>query len=53
MGPASDQPGQRLFGAVIEGPGGPWFFKGTGPEATMDGNREAFLTMLKSVRLGQ
>ena len=50
MGPAKEQPGSRLLGAVVEGPGGPWFFKATGPDATLANQRDAFLTMLKSVR---
>jgi hypothetical protein len=50
MGPAKEQPGSRLLGAVVEGPGGPWFFKATGPDSTLAGQRDAFLTMLKSVR---
>lgn len=50
MGPAKEQPGSRLLGAVVEGPGGPWFFKVTGPDSTIGGQRDAFLTMLKSVR---
>jgi hypothetical protein len=50
MGPSEPQPGARLLGAVVEGPGGPWFFKATGPDATLAGQREAFLTMLRSVR---
>jgi hypothetical protein len=50
MGPETDQPNSRLFGAVVEGPGGPWFFKATGPDATLTAERENFLTMLKSVR---
>lgn len=49
-GPSSAQPDSRLFGAVVEGPGGPWFFKATGPEATMTPARDAFVAMLKSVR---
>jgi hypothetical protein len=49
-GPATDQPGYRLYGAVVEGPGGPWFFKLTGPEATVAAARESFLAMLASVR---
>ena len=40
----------RLFGAVVEGPGGPWFFKATGPDKTLGPQREEFLKMLKSVR---
>lgn len=50
MGPSTPQPDSRLLGAVVEGPGGPWFFKATGPEATLGPQREAFLTMLRSVR---
>jgi hypothetical protein len=40
----------RLYGAVVEGPGGPWFFKATGPDAILGAQRDAFVTMLKSVR---
>lgn len=50
MGPSTPQADSRLYGAVVEGPGGPWFFKATGPEATLAPQREAFVTMLKSVR---
>jgi len=50
MGPSSAQADSRLFGAVVEGPGGPWFFKATGPNATMTAARDAFVAMLKSVR---
>jgi hypothetical protein len=49
-GPATPQPNSRLLGAVVEGPGGPWFFKATGPEATLGPQRDAFVAMLKSVR---
>lgn len=49
-GPTSPQPGQRLMGAVVEGPGGPWFFKATGPEATMDAQRDAFKKMLRELK---
>lgn len=51
-GPANPQAGSRLFGAVIEGPGGPWFFKATGPEPTLAAARADFLVMLRSARLG-
>jgi len=50
MGPSSAVPNARLFGAVVEGPGGPWFFKAGGPDATMAPQRDAFVAMLKSVR---
>jgi hypothetical protein len=49
-GPTTPQPDSRLLGAVVEGPGGPWFFKATGPDATLAPQRDAFLAMLKSVR---
>lgn len=49
-GPSSPQPDSRLLGAVVEGPGGPWFFKATGPKATMEAERENFLEMLRGVR---
>jgi hypothetical protein len=50
MGPASAQTHARLFGAVVEGPGGPWFFKAQGPDATLTPQRDAFVGLLKSVR---
>ena len=49
-GPTSPQPNSRLLGAVVEGPGGPWFFKATGPKDTMAAEQEDFLEMLRSVR---
>lgn len=50
MGPAEAQPNSLLLGAVVEGPGGPWFFKATGPESTLAPQRDAFVAALKSVR---
>ncbi len=49
-GPSTPQPNSRLLGAVVEGPGGPWFFKATGPDTTLTPERDAFLAMLKSVK---
>ncbi|HRC85816.1 MAG TPA: hypothetical protein PK413_09430, partial [Thermoanaerobaculia bacterium] len=49
MGPATEQPGSRLLGAVVEGPGGPWFFKAVGPDTTLAVERENFFALLKSV----
>ena len=49
-GPSSPQPGSRLLGAVIEGPGGPWFVKATGPEATLAAARADFLALLATAR---
>ena len=50
MGPETEQPNSRLLGGIVEGPGGPWFFKATGPDATITAGRDAFINMLKSVR---
>jgi hypothetical protein len=50
MGPSTPQPNSRLLGAVVEGPGGPWFFKATGPDATLSAEHDAYLAMLKSIR---
>jgi hypothetical protein len=49
-GPTEPQPNSMLLGAVVEGPGGPWFFKVTGPAATLEGERDTFLDMLKTVQ---
>ncbi len=48
--PTTPLPGARLFGAVIEGKGGPWFIKATGPDATLAPQRLALLTMLQRAR---
>jgi hypothetical protein len=52
MGPGVAQPDSVLLAAVVEGTGGPWFVKATGPAKTMKGQREAFFAMLKSIRAG-
>jgi hypothetical protein len=49
-GPTAPQPDSRLMGAVIEGEGGPWFFKATGPDLTLAGQRLAFRGMLQRAR---
>lgn len=40
----------RLIGAVVEGAGGPWYFKVTGPDATVAAQKEAFLGMLRAIK---
>lgn len=50
VGSTEPQPGSRLLGGVVEGEGGPWFFKATGPADTLEAQREAFLGLLKSGR---
>jgi len=52
VGPTEPQPGSRLQGAVVEGPQGPWFFKATGPSSTLDAQRDAFFSMLRSLQPG-
>jgi len=49
-GPTTAQAGFRPPGAVVEGQGGPWFFKVTGPEATLAPQRESFFGLLRGVR---
>lgn len=48
-GPAEAQPDSTLLGAVVEGPGGPWFFKVTGPDETLEAQKDAFLQMLRNL----
>lgn len=50
MGPSSPQRNSRLLGAVVEGDGGPWFFKATGTDATLAPQRDAFIAMLHTVK---
>jgi hypothetical protein len=49
-GPATPQPKSLLFGAVIEGEGGPWFLKATGPEGTIAAARKELEALLVSFR---
>lgn len=51
MGPSEPQPNSRMFAAVVEGEGGPWFFKATGPEQTMADARDEFLEMLRNLSI--
>jgi len=41
-----------LLGAIAEGPDANWFFKFTGPEATVEAQRAAFDAMVGSLRRG-
>jgi hypothetical protein len=43
--------GQGMLGAIVESPSGLWFFKLTGPEATVKAARASFDAMLSSVHL--
>ena len=46
----SPRPGYMLLGAIIPGGDANWFFRCTGPEATMQSNRAAFDGLLASIR---
>ena len=43
--------GYALLGAIVETPGGPYFFKLTGPKATVAGAKATFYKLLDSLRL--
>jgi hypothetical protein len=50
--PAKAVPGSMLLGAVAEGPDANWFFKLTGPEATVQAQRASFDSLVKSLKRG-
>jgi hypothetical protein len=49
---AYDEPGWRLYAAIVETARGPFFFKAIGPEKTILEARPALESMIDSVRLG-
>jgi hypothetical protein len=51
MGGAKEaaKPGYRMLAAIVEGQGGPWFWKAIGPEATIAGAKNGFDAMLTSL----
>ena len=51
-GPTTPKNDYALFGAIVEAPEGAWFFKMTGPMATVKKAREEFTAMLDSVKSG-
>lgn len=46
---AAPRENQALLGAIVESSGGPWFFKITGPAATVTAARPAFDAMIQSM----
>jgi hypothetical protein len=48
-GPTEPQPDSRLIGAVVEGEGGPWFFKITGPSAAVLDARDEVRGVIESI----
>ncbi len=51
-GQSADLEDHMLFGAIAEGGDANWFFKLTGPRATLESQREAFRAMIESLRRG-
>lgn len=49
-GPTGPRDDWSLLGAIVETPQGPWFFKLTGPRATLAAARPAFDAMIASMR---
>jgi hypothetical protein len=49
-GPTKMKEDFGLLGGIVESPSGPYFFKLTGPSATVKSAREAFLKLLDSVK---
>ena len=49
---APPKPNQMLLAAIAKGPDANWFFKLTGPEATVAAQREAFDAMIGSLQQG-
>ncbi len=49
-GGGGEKQGYMLLGAIVAGPDANWFFKCTGPEKTMEANRQRFDRMIASAR---
>jgi hypothetical protein len=49
----AERPDSMLLGAVVRGPDANWFFRATGPRATLETQRAAFDRMIRSVKRGQ
>ena len=45
-------PDYMLLAAIAEGPDANWFFKLTGPEATVEDQRDDFAGLINSIQLG-
>jgi hypothetical protein len=52
-GPSYNEPGWRLYGAVVEGQGGPWFFKAVGPEDVIQDSKPAIERLFKGLHPAQ
>lgn len=52
-GPTQPKKGFALLGGIVEAPSGAYFFKMTGPAASVKGAREAFYKLLDSIKPSQ
>ena len=52
MSQSPNRPGYALLGAIAEGPDSSWFFKFTGPEKTVNAQRDNFMSLLRSLKTG-
>jgi len=52
-GPQQSYPDYMLLGAIAQGPDANWFFKLTGPEATLREQKPAFEKLYRSLRRGE
>ena len=52
-GPTQPKKGFALLGGIVEAPSGAYFFKMTGPSASVKAGREAFYKLLDSVKPSQ
>lgn len=50
-GPVEEKPNYAMLAAIVETANGPWFFKATGPEATINHWRPSFDAFVKSLRV--
>lgn len=48
--PAGNQPRQRVLGAIVPFNGATWFFKLTGPDALVAGEKPAFLAFVQTLK---
>ena len=45
-----ERPKHMLLGAIADGPDAKWFFRATGPQATLEAQRAAFNRMIRSLK---
>ena len=49
----TERPNYMLLGAIAQGPDANWFFRATGPHATLEAQRAAFDGLVRSIKRGQ